>query len=197
MKCEEARGLLRRHFDEGARLSEGVEPHLADCASCRSYCDRLASLNGVLTHMPLERPAPGLNSRIKARLAAGEASEAWAPPPWAGAIAATMLAATAVAIGFFFPVAVDLRAWWDIVDSRLPRLEPGQMGAFVYSGMEAVWAPVPPYIERGMGLFPSPALWVSLVLVATLLLVFNAFEAAGLRSGLAGCRRDVQGPGSQ
>jgi len=204
MNCEETREQLEQWFDEDAGLSGECEAHVARCDSCRSYRDELAAVRDALGRLPVEASAPGLAGRVKTHVAVhGQIGEARIPVVAGWALAAGVVVAASVA-GWFFPVSVDLGAWWnatvadvleqlpslpasmdawrDIAVAYVPELDWGQAASSLSSQLEALSGSVTPWIGEVTGRFPSGMLWIGVVFGAMLLIGCNGFEALRLRT---------------
>lgn len=65
MKCLLMKRLISSALDDGRPFRDSVERHVAGCADCRAYHERLAALHQTLSAKADEQAAP---SRMHARI---------------------------------------------------------------------------------------------------------------------------------
>jgi len=158
MNCEKTRETLRRRFDEGLALTDGLERHLATCTACRAYLVRLEALDGTLARLPLDVPPVGLAACVQARVdATDNPSRARL---WAAAVALALVG-IAGGLGWFFPVAVEVPVWLAKVGPWIPRVNWPEAGRLLAAPLRASWHEVAAWLSLSPDLSPA-ALWMGL-----------------------------------
>jgi hypothetical protein len=98
MDCTDAREwLLRSDLAEGETSPAGVAAHLAGCAACRSYADRLRGLERAVRELPAPAGADAAREAFLERLRAGGAARRPIPLRTRRWVAAAAAAAILVA----------------------------------------------------------------------------------------------------
>ena len=74
MKCSAVRSHIPRLHDGEieARVAGEVRAHLIDCADCRRGMSAVHGLANRLGELPMAVPAPGFQTRVMARIVAGD-----------------------------------------------------------------------------------------------------------------------------
>ncbi len=188
MTCREIRLALARHFDEGVELAAGLDLHLASCAACRAYHGRLVALHASLENLPEEAPSPGFVDRVAAAVEGRRRRLATNV-----AVVAAAAAGAAVVLGWVYPLPLDPWSAWARAGSWLPHVDWGHLGSWLpHIDWRLIGPSVTAQIDAGWHAMASQAgrlvwippwgLWMGLGAAAVVLIAFNGWEAAGLRT---------------
>jgi anti-sigma factor RsiW len=128
MSCEELRAYLPAYLDNELEVADiiRIEQHLAECADCRGARDQAMALRTALTGADLyERPASGLERKVRGAVRAEAGGARWVWPAWvkwipvAGALAAGVFGTLLLTRG----LAQRTTIAGDIVTSHIRSLE--------------------------------------------------------------------------
>ena len=177
MTCEETRRAIRQRFDRGLPLSAGLESHMAVCARCAAYLDRLVALDAALRELPQEKPLPGLAQRLQAGVAGQKAPMM----PSHRVVAAIVLAVlgVAVAAGWLYPLSVHPAADLTGFAAYVPQVTLQNAAAWLSVQAQALWRGATSWNAELP--LPAPALWALAAVLALFIVVFNLAQVVGAR----------------
>ena len=194
MDCRTVRRKLREQFDAGLRLGEGIETHVAECAACAHYCEKLRGLVELLVDLPLEEPSRGFLGRVQAAVAREGRRAALLWRPAAMGLAAAFVAALILG-GWFVPIKVDPEKWLFETKEVVGALEPRDwraIGPGLLAEVETLWQDTRTVlVAEGLAMWRqlnshwgiSPiVLWSSLGALLGVMIGVNGVEARRLYS---------------
>jgi len=175
MTCEETRRAMRQRFDRGLPLSAGLEGHVAVCARCAAYLERLVALDAALGELPQEAALPGLAQRLRAGVAAAAQEAPVMPSHRVVACIAVAVLCIAAAVGWLYPLSVRPAMGLPRLGAYMPEVTFQNAGEWLSMHVQTLWRgatelPLP---------LPAPALWGLAGALALFIVVFNLTQVVG------------------
>lgn len=179
MTCQETRRAIRQRFDRGLPLSAGLEGHVAVCARCAAYLDRLVALDAAFGELPQEGPFPGLAQRLRAGVAAAGQQAPMMPSHRVVAGIAVAVLGIAAAVGWLYPLSVRPAIGLTRLTAYVPQMTLQDAGAWLSVHVQALWRGATSW-NAALPL-PPLALWALAGVLALFIVVFNLTQVVGGR----------------
>lgn len=172
MSCADIQRKLADYFDSGLPRSRDLEAHLATCAHCRSFVNRLNQLDAMLLESTIHPP-----SDLVARVNTAVAGQRHTTQMVRVAFLLTAGLALTSAIGWFLPIVPVAKSYWTEFRGVLPKSEWVATFPTLESQVDSIRSQVASYANQ-LQSYPGLAVWGALLSVVMLLVVLNGMEAA-------------------
>lgn len=172
MSCADIQRKLAEHFDSGQSRPNYLDTHLATCAHCQSFVERLDALERMLSESEIQ-PPHDLVARVNTAVA-GQRHSTRVVTVVLALVAGLVLT---TAVNWFVPIVPAAKSYWTEFAGIIPKSDWVTTFPTLESQFDSIRSQVANYANQ-LQSYPGLAVWGALLAVVVLLIALNGMEAA-------------------